>query len=265
MIVFKFLNEIFSRRFLIYTLAKRDFQNQYTGSYFGVIWNFLQPIAFIFILWFVLGVGFNVRQSGTSNQIFWLVSGMVSWFYFSDVFSTSTQIIQQYSFLIKKVDFSLGILPIVKILSAFINHLIFLIITIFFGAALGIAPTLYWLQLFYYAAAVQVILLGLCWFTASTAIFVKDIGNVVAILVQFGFWLTPVFWNIENVPQQYHRIIKLNPLVYIINGYRDSMINQVPFWDRPVETIYFWAVSLLILLVGALVFRRLRPHFAEVI
>ena len=265
MIAFKFLNEIFSRRFLIYTLAKRDFQNQYTGSYFGVIWNFLQPIAFIFILWFVLSIGFNSKSAGNTNQIFWLVAGMICWLYFSDVFSTSTQIIQQYSFLIKKVDFSLGILPIVKILSASINHWIFLFLTALFGLFLGVTPTIYWVQLFYYAVATQVILLGLCWLTSSTAIFVKDINNVVAILVQFGFWLTPVFWSIDNVPQKYHWIIKLNPLVYLVTGYRDSLISQIPFWQRPVETIYFWVVTLFTLLIGTLVFKRLRPHFAEVI
>ena len=265
MIIFKFLNELFKRRFLIYTLVKRDFQNQYTGSYFGLIWNFIQPVAFIFILWFVLSTGFNMKSGNGLNQIFWLVSGMISWLYFSDVFSASTQIVQQYSFLIKKVDFSLGILPIVKILSSFINHLIFILLTFIFGLIAGITPSFYWIQILYYSAALQVFLLGLCWFTSSTAIFVKDVSNVVVILVQFGFWLTPVFWNADIVPSQFHWFIKLNPLAYIVTGYRDSLIYQIPFWDKPLQTVYFWLFSLIILFAGALVFKRLRPHFAEVI
>ncbi|MFA5792089.1 MAG: ABC transporter permease [Candidatus Paceibacterota bacterium] len=265
MIIFRFLRELLNRRYLIYTLAKRDFQNQYTGSYFGVIWNFMQPIAFIFILWFVLSVGFNLRKVENTNHIFWLISGMICWLYFSEVFSTSTQIIQQYSFLIKKIDFSLGILPIVKIISAGANHFIFIFLTIIFGIFLDVMPTFYLIQIFYYAFALQILLLGLCWLASSTSIFVKDINNVVAIIVQFGFWLTPVFWSLDNVPQSYHWIIKLNPLSYLVTGYRDSLIYRIPFWEKPFETVYFWAVSLSILLIGALVFKRLRPHFAEVI
>ncbi len=264
-IVFKFLREVINKRYLIYSLVKRDFQNQYTGSYFGIIWNFIQPIAFIFILWFVLNMGFNLRRIENTNHIFWLISGMICWLYFSDVFSSSTQIIQQYSFLIKKMDLSLGILPFARILSASINHLIFIFLTVVFGLFMGISPSFYFIQIFYYTLALQILLLGLCWLASSTSIFIKDVNNIVTIIVQFGFWLTPVFWSIDNVPQNYQWIIKLNPLYYLVTGYRDSLIYKIPFWQKPLEAIYFWVFSLMILFIGTVVFRRLRPHFAEVI
>lgn len=265
MIVFRFLRELLNRRYLIYTLAKRDFQNQYTGSYFGIIWNFIQPMAFIFILWFVLSIGFNLQKVENTNHIFWLITGMISWFYFSDVFSTSTQIIQQYSFMIKKVDFSLGILPIVKIASATINHMIFVLLAVLFGLIIGAEFSFYLIQILYYSFALQVLMLGLCWLTSSSSIFIKDVSNIVAIIIQFGFWLTPIFWNVEIIPEKYRLFVNLNPLNYIVSGYRDSFIYQVPFWQKPMETIYFWLFALIFLFTGAMVFKRLRPHFAEVI
>jgi len=229
------------------------------------MWNFIQPIVFIFILWFVLNIGFNLKRIENTNHIFWLISGMICWLHFSDVFSSSTQIIQQYSFLIKKMDLSLGILPIARLLSASINHFIFIFLTVFFGLLMEVSPSFCFLQIFYYTFALQVLLLGLCWLASSTSIFIKDVNNIVTIIVQFGFWITPVFWSIDNVPQNYQWIIKLNPLHYLVTGYRDSLIYQIPFWQKPLETIYFWVFSLIILFIGAVVFRKLRPHFAEVI
>jgi len=84
-------------------------------------------------------------------------------------------------------------------------------------------------------------------------------------VLQFGFWLTPIFWNISMVPQQYQWIIKLNPLFYIIEGYRNSMIYHKWFWQDLHTTLYFWVVTGVFFVVGALTFRKLRPHFADVL
>ena len=108
-------------------------------------------------------------------------------------------------------------------------------------------------------------LLGIGWLTSSTSIFVKDIGNLVGVLVQFGFWLTPVFWNVSMIPEKYRWLVELNPANYIISGYRDSLVSQVAFWDKPIVTLYYWTVTSLFLLAGISVFRKLKPHFAEVV
>jgi lipopolysaccharide transport system permease protein/teichoic acid transport system permease protein len=96
-------------------------------------------------------------------------------------------------------------------------------------------------------------------------VFFKDIGQIVAMIIQFGFWLTPIFWSINIIPQEYHWIIELNPLVYIIEGYRDSLIYHHWFWEKPTEGLYFWMISLAIFLFGAWLFQKLRPHFADVL
>jgi lipopolysaccharide transport system permease protein/teichoic acid transport system permease protein len=90
-------------------------------------------------------------------------------------------------------------------------------------------------------------------------------GQLVSIVVQFGFWLTPIFWNISTVPEKYHWIIKLNPMAYIIEGYRNSMIYHKWFWEDMNMTIYFWTITIILFGLGALTFRKLRPHFADVL
>jgi len=129
----------------------------------------------------------------------------------------------------------------------------------------GYSFDLHWLQVFYYLAAMIVLILGITYTTSSVVIFFKDMGQLVAMMLQFGFWLTPIFWYIGTVPEKYHFWIKLNPFVYIIEGYRDSMTTYVWFWEKPMMGLYFWTIALIMIVVGFLTFKKLKPHFADVL
>tara|TARA_X000000950_G_C13904216_1_gene656135 strand:- start:240 stop:1043 length:804 start_codon:yes stop_codon:yes gene_type:complete len=260
-----FVLDIFRKRNIIYELAKRDFQRQYQGSYLGFVWMFLQPLVFISVLYTVFSLGFRINESTYMPFSLYLIIGMICWMYFAENFSANCGIIKNHSFLVKKVDFRLSILPLVKMSSSLIPHLVLLVTVICFAWYHGYSPSLYTLQIFYYFLAMFLLLLGLGWMTSSTSIFVKDVSKVVNMLVQFGFWLTPLFWNIQMIPLTYQWIVKLNPVYYIVTGYRDSIVSRIPFWERPDETIYFWLVTLFFLWAGISVYRKLKPHFAEVI
>jgi ABC-type polysaccharide/polyol phosphate export permease len=261
-----FLTDIYDKRSILYELAKRDFQQQYMGSYLGFIWVYLQPLLFIGVLYSVFTFGF---KSGSSREgvpfAVYLISGMIAWFYIAENLNAGTNVIRQHSFLLKKVDFRLSMLPIVKLLSSSIPHIFFIMIAILVAGLNGIYPTFYTFQVLYYFGAMVALLLGFSWLSSSTNIFVPDVSKIVGVVVTFGFWLTPVFWNISKIPEQYRWIIKLNPANYIVQGYRDSIISHIGFWEKPFETLYFWSVTGIILWVGITVFKKLRPHFAEVI
>ena len=113
--------------------------------------------------------------------------------------------------------------------------------------------------------AMSVLLLGFAWLTSSTNLFVKDISKLVSLIVQLGFWLTPVIWNISVVPEKFQWIIKMNPIYYIVRGYRESLIENIPFWAHPFDTLYFWLATMFFLLAGIKVFNKLEPHFGDVI
>ncbi len=264
-LLFELVKEIYAKKYIIYELAKRDFELKYKGSYFGFFWTLLQPALFVLIIWFVLTVGFNFQKIENTSQTYWLIAGIIPWLFFSEVFVSVTTVIRQYWFLIKRPDFSLGILPIVKILSELIVHSVFLIIAIIVGFFFNTYSGFFLVQIFYYIFGMSFLLIGLGWLSSSTSMLVRDVNNIVSILVQFGFWVTPVFWSISMVPTRYQWIIKLNPLYYIVTGYRDTLIFKIPFWEHINETIYFWGFVVATLVIGAVIFRRLRPHFAEVI
>ncbi len=265
--MFSFIREIYEMRYLIYELVKRDFKSRYMGSMLGLFWAILQPLLMNAIMWFVFTFGLKVGRGPMGVPfICYLFTGMLAWSYFSDSFTGSTNVITEYSFLVKKINFRLSILPIVKLLSSGIIEVIFFIIVIFILAVNGIYPSLWWLQIIYYLAAMMLLSLGLSWITSAMNVFVKDVGYVVSILLQFGFWMTPIFWDVNVLPAKWHIFVKLNPMAYIVNGFRESFLMQKPFWHGDLfSIIWFWGVTITALLAGIIVFKRLRPHFADVI
>ena len=220
---------------------------------------------FIGVLYMIFTLGFRAgSSSGEVPFVLYLISGMIVWFFFAQNFSAGSNIIKQHSYLLKRINFRLSILPVVKLMSTMIPHAFFVLMAIVLSWYNGFAPSLYTLQLIYYFFAMVMLLLGLGWLTSSTNIFVQDVSKVVKVIVQFGFWLTPIFWNISRVPEAYQWIIKLNPAFYLVNGYRDSLLHHVWFWEHPYVTLYFWTFTAATLLLGITVFKKLRPHFAEV-
>ncbi|SHH33898.1 ABC transporter permease [Tepidibacter thalassicus] len=252
--------------FIIFELAKNDFKAKYAGSYLGVIWGFIQPIITILVFWFVFQVGFKTPPIEKDIPfILWLVCGMIPWFFFSDGFVNATNCLLEYSYLVKKVVFRVSILPIVKILSSIFVHLFFVVFIFIMFFLYGNKLSIYNIQVFYYSFSIVILLLGLSFITSSINVFLKDTVQIVSIIIQFGFWLTPIFWSYKNIPVKYVKFFKLNPMYYIVQGYRDAFINHVWFWERYNQTIYFWCLSILILTVGVFIFKRLRPHFSDVL
>ena len=260
-----FLFDLFRSRSLIIQLTRRDFKSRYLGSYLGLVWAFIQPTVTILIFWFVFQVGFKSAPVGNFPFILWLVTGMIPWFFFAESLSTGTTSVVENSYLVKKVVFRVSMLPIVKLLSALLIHLFFVLMIFVFFIAYKIYPTLYALQVIYYSFAMIALLLGLVWLTSALMVFLKDVGQIVAMFLQFGFWLTPIFWSLKLIPKKYQIFIKLNPFFYIVQGYRDSFINKVWFWEHTASSLYYWGITAVIFVAGALVFTRLRPHFADVL
>ena len=131
----------------------------------------------------------------------------------------------------------------------------------------GYYPDLYWLQLIYYSGCMFVFLLGLIYLNSAIVVFFRDLSQLVNVILQIWIWATPIMWNIDtmNLNGKLLSVFKLNPMYYIINGYRDSMLNKVWFWEHPKLTILFWVVTVLVFGFGVRIFRRLKVHFADVL
>ncbi|MBU1012871.1 MAG: ABC transporter permease [Bacteroidetes bacterium] len=259
-----FLSQLKENRNVILELTKRDFSSKYIKNIFGLAWSIFDPLAFIIILYLVFGFRYGHINTLGVPYITYLITGYISYELFSTTLMAVVNSIKEYSFLIRKVNFRIAILPIVKILSSLMLHAIIVIIAILLLLVNKIQPSLFWIQLLYYIFCFVVLITGLAWLTSSINLFFPDIKNIISIINRVLFFLTPIFWNIKELPKDIAIIMQFNPLYYIVNGYRDSLLFKTGFWEYPVLTLYFWTLTFIILIAGILVFKKLRPHFADV-
>lgn len=250
---------------LILELSKSDFKKRYLGSYLGVIWAFIQPLISLLLFWFVFQVGFRNTPIDDAPFILWLACAIIPWNFFADAVQTSTNSVIENNFLVKKVVFKLEILPVIKIYSALFVHLFFIVFLLAMFLIYGYGFSLYYLQIFYYLFATILLVLGISWITSSVVLFFKDTAQIVIMFVQFGFWLTPIFYSINTIPERFRFLLKINPMYYITDGYRRIFIYRQWFWQDMKLTIYFWIVTLVLLFTGYFLYRKLKPHFADVI
>lgn len=261
----EFLLLLFQRRGLIWEMAKRDVAQRYAGSLLGMVWTLVHPLALLAIFWFVFGYGLRSKPVADVPFAVWLVAGLAPWFFFAEIVAESTVSITANPHLIKKVLFPAQILPVVKIVAALCNHGVFLALLAVLMLANGLPLRPMALQSAYYALALVVLGLSLSWLTSALNVFVRDVAQLVQLGLQILFWATPILWDLAIMPEPVQLWLRLNPMHYVVQGYRDSFLLGRPAWDHPVEGLWFWGLALVLFAVGGAVFRKLKPHFADVI
>lgn len=263
--ILQFLRQVIVQKRLIWAMARRDIAVRYAGSLLGLVWAIIHPAVMIFVFWIVFSVGFKSQPMKDVPFVVWLTAGMAPWFVFADIITGASGIIVDNAHLIKKTLFPSQILPLVRVVSSMITHGVFLGVLVVLLLFNHQPVTVYWGQFIYYLFCLTIFSLGISWALSALNVFLRDVHQMTAIVVQVGFWATPVFWDIGMMPEPVQRVIKLNPMYYIVQGYRESFIEGTPFWDHPLLTVYFWCISILLLGLGAFVFRRLKPQFADML
>ncbi len=246
-------------------MALRDFQTRHIGTIGGAVWAIFQPLALVVVFYFVFAVGFRVQSPDNTPFILWFVAGQVSWIFFSETLVSITSSITGNSHLIKKTIFPSEIFAIIKVASGTISHIIFLSILITMTVFFAITFHVERLLVVYYYVATVVFMLGLGWLLSALEPFFRDIGQALAIILNIWFWSTPIVWPEQIIPERYHWVLDYNPIYYLVTGYRQSMIYETVLWPDLWTTVYFWAVTVVLFVVGTTVFTRLKPEFADVV
>ena len=227
--------DFWRNRRLIWKLSKNDFKTRYAGSYFGVVWAMVQPVVIVLVYWFVFQIGLN-------NATAELKQG-------------------------KKVVFNINILPLVKTMAALFIHAFFVVFMVLLFALYGYYPGLHTLKVIYFSAALMIFVTGVCMLTSALVVFFRDLSQIINIFLQVGIWMTPIMWSLEDLLVKYPflAVLKLNPLCYIVYGYRGALFQTDSIGGLGWMNVYFWAVTVLVWAVGSSVFRKLKVHFADVL
>lgn len=259
-----FIRLIVIQRRLIFSLARRDVAAQYAGSLLGFAWKFINPIMTVVIFWAVFSVGFKVQPQNSVPFVAWFTAGVAAWFVFAEIINESVSLVVSNANVIKKSVFPSQILPVSKIIACLIAHGVFLVVLLGLIVILDLPFSFYYFQFIYYLVCLVVLALGISWAVSALNVFVRDVGQIVTILLQMGFWMTPIFWDYRIMPEKVQFFLQFNPMYYIVQGYRDSFLFFSPVWHQPLYlTISFWAVTVVTFVGGALIFKKLKPHFSD--
>ncbi|MCM1160262.1 MAG: ABC transporter permease [Roseburia sp.] len=263
--------ELWQNRQLIWKLSKNDFKTRYAGSYLGIIWAFVQPVITILVYWLVFEKGFSAKgeifKSGVEVPfVVYLTSGLVPWFFFSEAINNATNALLEYNYLVKKVVFKISILPLIKIIAASFIHVFFIGVLLIIYFLYGYRFSPYTLQLLYYSFCLFILVLALSYTFCSVVIFFRDLTQIVNIALQIGMWATPIMWSFTRAEGTgFEWIFRLNPVFYIVTGYRQALFDETWFWQQPGQMAYFWILTIALFALGTFVFKRLKPHFADVL
>ena len=261
--------ELYDNRRLIWRLAKNDFKRRYAGSYMGAVWAMVQPVVTVVMYYIVFQVIMKQKAQMLGDGVevpylLFLTAGLVPWFYFSEALTYGMMALLEYEYLVKKVVFKISILPIIKIIAATFIHGFFVLVLLIIAALYGFYPSLYTLQVFYYSFCMFALVLAISYTTCSVVVYFRDLQQIVAIGLQIGMWATPVLWNINSMGETAQMLLKINPLVYVVEGYRSAIYGHQWFWEDFYSTMYFWIITIGLFVIGALVYKRLKVHFADI-
>jgi lipopolysaccharide transport system permease protein len=252
---------------LMKVLIKREVLGRYRGSLIGIFWSFFNPLLMLVVYTFVFGVVFKARWNaeGNSHTEFALVlfAGLIVFNLFAECVTRSPQLILLNVNYVKKVVFPLEILPCVALGSAAFHALVSWSVWIAAYVVLIGVPHLTVLLLPLVLLPLVLFILGVTWWLASLGVYLRDVSQIVGILVMALMFLSPIFYPISALPEGFRSFVALNPLTTVVEQTRDVM-----YWGRFPDWAMFgvaFVVGTITAWLGFVWFQRTRKGFADVV
>lgn len=263
----QFVTALRRHHVLIFRLAARDFTQRFRGSMLGVAWALLMPLFTAAVFTFVFSKVFQARWPGAADGPFDFaiiyLTGMVVHTIFAESVARAPSLVVGNASYVKKVVFPLEILPVVSVLTALVNAAIGIVIVLIGNLLLSGKIYLTVLMLPLVMAPYLFFVVGLVLFFAAAGVYLRDLSQLVSLLVTVTLFLTPIFFPIEAVPIEFRTLILLNPLTFVVQQARDVTI--FGRWPDFGGLAIYTAAALAFLACGFWVFQRLRNGFADVL
>lgn len=260
------LSEHLSNLSAIWNMAVKDIKKQYSGTVLGYGWCILKNMIYVMAYWFAIAIGLKGASSVDYPYMAWLVSGLTAWFLIRDTLSPAASSIRKNKYLVTKMVYPVSTIPTFKVISSFIANIMFLPVVFIVLFSSGFKFDIHWIQVLYFQFAGICLLTGVSWMTSALVVVSKDIEMLIKSSIFLLFWLTPILFPITNLNNSAAILImKLNPFYYIIEGFRCSFVYNTWFWQDIKLTIYFWCITIVTMIIGAIVHNKLRSQFADIL
>ncbi len=248
-------------------LAKSDLNKTYKGSLLGWAWALIRPAILIFVFWFAFTVGLRHGHDVDGYPFFlWLIAGMIPWYYMRDMLNSGSNSIRKYRYLVTKIKFPVSTIPTFVSMANLAVNTGLIIVMIFIFWAFGYAPTVYYLQIPFY-----ILLMFLFWtawglFSGIMSAMSSDFLNLVRSLTQALFWLSGILYDARTIDQVWIRkILLVNPVTLLINGFRNVFISHQWFWEQPGEIRNFLIAYIVMCLLAVWAYKKLRKELPDVL
>ena len=253
------IRRIIQYREFLKTSVQKDIRGKYKGSFFGVLWSFINPLlqAVVYAVIFPY-----IMRTQIENYLVYLIIGIIAWTFFTNVINAGMMVIQMNAGIIKKVYFPRIILPLSSAISGVVNFLIScLVILLFciFNPSIGVSWHIIILPLITF---IQFVLsLGISLALSAINIYIKDTQYIIQFVLNLMFYATPILYTVDIFPESLRWVLMLNPMAGLVDAYRCIfMYHTIPDFS---VLAYTCVVSVVLFVIGLIVFRKLEKGFAE--
>ena len=263
----KIITEHWEYKQQIGKLAKADLVKTYRGAALGWSWAIIKPTVTIFVYWFAFQIGLRAGGNVKGYPFFlWLIAGIIPWFYINDMLASGTDSIRKYSYLVTKMKYPVSTIPTFVSISKLSINIILLVIMLIIFCCFGYAPDVYWLQLVFYIALSFILWTLWALFAGLLAAISKDFANLVKSFITALFWLSGILWDPTTVKIAWiKKLLMVNPITYLVSGFRNCMIDKVWFWQQPKRLLYFCVATVIMLILALWAYRKVRKDIPDVL
>ena len=264
--ILKVYREICGNILRIIRLALYERRAKDNDMILGRLWGFISPALQIAVYWFVFSVGLrmNSMQGGIPYSV-WMVTGIIAWFTLSSTMQQSTVSILGAAQILRSINIPMAIIPAKTVVINLIDHVWMVLFAMVMAVVNGIMPSVYWLEIIYYLFAMTVFLLAFALCASSIGTVVKDFSMILSPIIRVLMYVSYAIMDLSGLSPRIQMILKINPLTYIIIGYRNALLYHVGFWETPYHTACFWVVTLLLLVLGCRLHTGMREKFVDLL
>ena len=251
----------------IISLARFEYELGTKDMFFGKLWKILSPFIQIGAYWFVFGVG--IRQGKPIEgvaYVIWLTCGITPWFMINKGISDGANSIYRKATMLTKSNIPTVIVPISTCLAVIIDNLWSVALMFVIFLANGGSFSLEMFNVLYYVVYTYAFISSLSLITSVFVILARDFQKVIQMIMRLMFFLSPIMWKPgNNMPQWFMNFNQWNPIAYVVNGFRESMVYKMNFWHDPISIAIFWGVNILLYLFGIAFQKKLRNNLLDYI
>lgn len=254
----KLFENLYEYRELLKSNVKKEIRGKYKGSFLGVLWSFINPLLQTIVYTIVFSI---IMKNDMDNYLIFVVTGIIPWNFFLTSMIQGMTTIKTNSGIIKKVYFPREILPISVVLSGLVNFFISCLIILVFCVFSGVGVSWHIILVPVIAVIQFLFTLGLVFALSAINIYIQDTEYIVQFVLNMLFYATPILYTATDLPANFAMLLNLNPMTYILTSYRDLFMYHIL---PGIKTIMILVViSVLVCIIGYMIFKKLERGFAE--